>query len=134
MKDQDKRYFGLSKNVFFTGLVSFFMDVSSEMIYPLVPLFLANQERGGYKLVYTDAANMFTDPWALDGGLNAYGSLGIHVTADGQPATILYSGVQPQYPGLDQINVRLSKAARPSMVEITAVSTGQTVRYELPPL
>ena len=40
--DQEKKYFGLSKNVFFTGVVSFFMDVSSEMIYPLVPLFLAN--------------------------------------------------------------------------------------------
>src|SRR6185503_1939135 len=40
-------------------------------------------ERGGYKLTYTDAPNMFTDPWALDGGLNAFGSLGIHVTADG---------------------------------------------------
>lgn len=39
---QDKKYFGLGKNVFFTGLVSFFMDISSEMIYPLVPLFLAN--------------------------------------------------------------------------------------------
>jgi MFS family permease len=39
---QGKRYFGLGRNVFFTGLVSFFMDVSSEMIYPLVPLFLAN--------------------------------------------------------------------------------------------
>ena len=39
---QEKKYFGLGKNVFFTGLVSFFMDVSSEMIYPLVPLFLAN--------------------------------------------------------------------------------------------
>ncbi len=37
-----KTFFGLDKNVFFTGLVSFFMDVSSEMIYPLVPLFLAN--------------------------------------------------------------------------------------------
>ena len=40
--DQSKKYFGFSKNVFFTGLVSFFMDVSAEMIYPLVPLFLAN--------------------------------------------------------------------------------------------
>ncbi|MCX6179019.1 MAG: MFS transporter [Chlorobiales bacterium] len=38
----DKKIFGLSKNVFFSGLVSFFMDVSSEMIYPLLPLFLAN--------------------------------------------------------------------------------------------
>ena len=37
-----RSYFGLGKNVFFTGLVSFFMDVSSEMIYPLIPLFLAN--------------------------------------------------------------------------------------------
>jgi len=40
--EQEKKYFGFGKNVFFTGLVSFFMDVSSEMIYPLVPLFLAN--------------------------------------------------------------------------------------------
>ena len=40
--DQRKKYFGLSENVFFTGLVSFFMDISSEMIYPLLPLFLAN--------------------------------------------------------------------------------------------
>lgn len=39
---REKKYFGFSKNVFFTGLVSFFMDLSSEMIYPLVPLFLAN--------------------------------------------------------------------------------------------
>ena len=40
--DDQKTYFGLRKNVFFAGLVSFFMDVSSEMIYPLMPLFLAN--------------------------------------------------------------------------------------------
>lgn len=37
-----KTFFGLGRNVFFAGLVSFFMDISSEMIYPLVPLFLAN--------------------------------------------------------------------------------------------
>lgn len=35
-------YFGLGRNVFGAGFVSFFMDVSSEMVYPLVPLFLAN--------------------------------------------------------------------------------------------
>lgn len=40
--NKQRRFFGFGKNVFFTGLVSFFMDVSSEMIYPLVPLFLAN--------------------------------------------------------------------------------------------
>ena len=38
----NKKYFGFGKNVFVAGLVSFFMDVSSEMIYPLVPLFLSN--------------------------------------------------------------------------------------------
>ncbi|HWQ26762.1 MAG TPA: MFS transporter [Chlorobaculum sp.] len=39
---QEKKIFGLGKNVFFAGLVSLFMDVSSEMIYPLVPLYLAD--------------------------------------------------------------------------------------------
>ena len=39
---QNKIYFGFGRNVFIAGLVSFFMDVSSEMIYPLVPLFLSN--------------------------------------------------------------------------------------------
>jgi MFS family permease len=38
----DRKFFGFGKNVTIAGLVSFFMDVSSEMIYPLVPLFLAN--------------------------------------------------------------------------------------------
>lgn len=38
----NKRFLGFGKNVTVAGLVSFFMDVSSEMIYPLVPLFLAN--------------------------------------------------------------------------------------------
>jgi MFS family permease len=32
---------GLGRNVYVSGAVSFFMDVSSEMVYPLVPLFLA---------------------------------------------------------------------------------------------
>jgi predicted metalloprotease with PDZ domain len=40
-------------------------------------------EGAGYRLVYTDASNMFTDPWSVDGGLNAYASLGIHVSSDG---------------------------------------------------
>ncbi|MCJ7482332.1 MAG: MFS transporter [Thermodesulfovibrionales bacterium] len=38
----NKKYFGFGRNVSIAGLVSFFMDVSSEMIYPLVPLFLSN--------------------------------------------------------------------------------------------
>jgi predicted metalloprotease with PDZ domain len=44
---------------------------------------LGGIEGGGYTFVYDSASNMFTDPWALDGGVNAYGSLGIHVGADG---------------------------------------------------
>lgn len=39
---QPEKILGFEKNVFFTGLVSFFTDVSSEMIYPLVPIFLAS--------------------------------------------------------------------------------------------
>jgi MFS family permease len=37
-----KKLFGLPRNVFVLGLVSLFMDISSEMIYPLTPLFLSN--------------------------------------------------------------------------------------------
>ncbi|MBI3753114.1 MAG: MFS transporter [Deltaproteobacteria bacterium] len=39
---ENRKFFGFGRNVFVAGLVSFFMDISSEMIYPLVPLFLAN--------------------------------------------------------------------------------------------
>ena len=39
---KSKRIFGLNPNVFFLGLVSFFTDVSSEMIFPIFSLFLFN--------------------------------------------------------------------------------------------
>lgn len=39
---EDKKILSVPRNVFYTGLVSFFMDMSSEMIYPLVPLFLSS--------------------------------------------------------------------------------------------
>jgi MFS family permease len=39
--EQKRRFFGLSRNVFLAGFVSLCMDVSSEMIYPLLPLFLS---------------------------------------------------------------------------------------------
>lgn len=29
-------------NVFFLGLVSFFADISSEMVYPIIPLYLTS--------------------------------------------------------------------------------------------
>ncbi|MDO9098995.1 MAG: hypothetical protein Q7U60_12865, partial [Candidatus Methanoperedens sp.] len=31
---------GIKKNVFVLGLVSFFTDISSEMLYPIIPIFL----------------------------------------------------------------------------------------------
>jgi MFS family permease len=46
MKDRDKAAghrkgpFGLSRNVFFLGITSFFNDLSSEMVYPLLPTFI----------------------------------------------------------------------------------------------
>src|SRR5262245_45657380 len=43
---------------------------------------LGGAANGGYRLVYTDAPNMFVEPPGA-GGLNAIASLGIHVTADG---------------------------------------------------
>lgn len=39
---REKAIFGMGRNVFFAGVVSLFMDISSEMVYPLVPLFLTN--------------------------------------------------------------------------------------------
>ncbi len=36
----EKKYFGLDRNIFSLGWVSFFTDASSEMIYPLLPVFL----------------------------------------------------------------------------------------------
>jgi MFS family permease len=38
----DQKILGFPGNVFFLGIVSLFMDVSSEMIHPLIPLFLSN--------------------------------------------------------------------------------------------
>jgi MFS family permease len=40
--EEQKRIFGLNPNIFFLGLVSFLTDVSSEMIFTILPLFLAN--------------------------------------------------------------------------------------------
>jgi MFS family permease len=37
-----KNIFAISKNVFVLGLVSFFNDIASEMIYPIVPIFLTS--------------------------------------------------------------------------------------------
>ena len=44
-KNQERSFLvrmGISKNVFTLGMVSFFNDIASEMIYPLVPIFLTS--------------------------------------------------------------------------------------------
>jgi MFS family permease len=41
-QESPKKICGLNPNIFLTGIVSFFMDFSSEMVYPLVPLFLSS--------------------------------------------------------------------------------------------
>lgn len=42
MKRPDQKIWGLDPNVFFAGVASFFMDISSEMVYALVPIFLSS--------------------------------------------------------------------------------------------
>jgi MFS family permease len=42
MKVNKETKLGISQNVFVLGLVSFFNDVASEMIYPIVPIFLTS--------------------------------------------------------------------------------------------
>jgi MFS family permease len=39
---REDKIWGLDRNVFFAGVSSFFMDVSSEMVYSLIPIFLSS--------------------------------------------------------------------------------------------
>jgi len=48
---EEKRFSGLSRNVFFLGVVSFLTDVSSDMIFTLLPLFLLNVLRVGTPVI-----------------------------------------------------------------------------------
>ncbi len=50
-QDDRRRFFGFSRNVFFLGVVSFLTDVSSDMIFTLVPLFLLNVLRVGTPVI-----------------------------------------------------------------------------------
>jgi len=42
MGKNEEKIFGFHRNIFFLGLVSLFTDISSEMIYPLLPVFLVS--------------------------------------------------------------------------------------------
>jgi uncharacterized protein (TIGR03437 family) len=60
----------------------------------------------------------------------------IQINVQGQPAQVSYTGVQPQYPGFDQVNLKLPNytlTAGQSTVtfQITAPSTGQTLNYTI---
>jgi len=37
---QQKKIFGFSRNIFYTGLTSFLTDVSTKMVYSIMPMFL----------------------------------------------------------------------------------------------
>jgi len=50
-QDDRRRFLGFSRNVFFLGVVSFLTDVSTEMIFTLVPLFLLNVLRVGMPVI-----------------------------------------------------------------------------------
>jgi len=49
--NRTQRLFGLDRNVFLLGVVSLLTDVSSEMIYPLIPVFLTTVLGAGMEFV-----------------------------------------------------------------------------------
>ena len=51
MPNKDKLIFGLNPNIFWLGAVSFLTDVSSELIFSLMPLFLANVLQTGTVII-----------------------------------------------------------------------------------
>lgn len=60
----------------------------------------------------------------------------VQILVQGQAAKLLYAGIQPQFPGLDQITLQLPGYTLPAgkktvTVQITAPATGQTVFYEI---
>jgi uncharacterized protein (TIGR03437 family) len=60
----------------------------------------------------------------------------VQILVQGQPAQVTYAGVQPQFPGFDQINLKLPNytltAGQSSVTfQITAPATGQTLTYTL---
>jgi uncharacterized protein (TIGR03437 family) len=60
----------------------------------------------------------------------------VQILVQGQPAQVTYTGVQPQYPGFDQVNLKLPNytlTAGQSTVtlQITAPATGQTLNYTI---
>ena len=59
-------------------------------------------------------------------GIRGAGQSAVSVTVGGQPATVSYAGPQPQYPGLDQVNVLLNPALAGSGTVTVQLSIGGT--------
>ena len=79
-------------------------------------------------------AQTFTEGAAPKVASSAVASIQINV--QGQPAQVTYAGVQPQFPGFDQINLKLPNytlTAGQSTVtfQIRAPATGQTLNYTI---
>ena len=60
----------------------------------------------------------------------------VQIQVQGVAAQVLYAGVQPQYPGMDQITVTLpkytlSEGKSTASIVITSPATGQVLRYEI---
>jgi uncharacterized protein (TIGR03437 family) len=60
----------------------------------------------------------------------------IQVTVQGLTTQVLYDGVQPTYPGIDQINLTVPKYTLPAgtntvTVQVSAPSANQTITYQL---
>lgn len=51
MRKRESKVFGIDKNVLSLGWVSLFTDISSQMIFPLIPLFLANVLGAGKEVI-----------------------------------------------------------------------------------
>ena len=73
-RSERRKVFGLNPNVFFLGIVSLLTDVSSEMIFTLIPLFLFNVLRIGTPIIgligglseSTDAIFRILSGWISD--------------------------------------------------------------------
>lgn len=47
------------RNIVFLGLISFFMDVSSEMVYPIIPLYLTAAFGAGMSMLAAELLMLF---------------------------------------------------------------------------
>jgi len=96
-----KKIWGLNPNVFFLGMVSLLTDISSEMIFTLVPLFLSNVLGAGTTIIglvgglseSTDAILRIVSGWFSDklGKRKSLAVLGYSISTLAKPFMYLAS-------------------------------------------